>query len=131
MAAYHQALLTVHITCVIGSGVLFVLRHVLNLMHVNWRKSRALIIMPHVIDTLLLASAIALMFAIKQYPFINSWLTMKLFLLVAYILLGTIALKRGRTQGVRRVAFLSAATVFAFMITVAQTHSAFGILSRL
>jgi len=98
-------------------------RHVLNLRGVAWRNSRALRIMPHVVDSTLLASAIALMFITHQYPFVNSWLTVKLFALVAYIVLGSIALKYGRTPFGRRAAFLTAAAVFAFIISVARSHS--------
>lgn len=129
-AAYYLELRTLHITCAVISISLFVIRHVLNLWHVGWRNSRALRIMPHVVDTLLLLSAIALMFAIQQYPFANAWLTVKLIALVAYIILGTYALKRGPTQGARRTAFIAAVIVFGFIVTVARTHSPWGIFAR-
>jgi len=58
-------------------------------------------VLPHVVDTALLASAIALAVALGQYPLVNGWLTAKLAGLLAYIVLGSIALKRGRTRKIR------------------------------
>ncbi len=131
MSAYTLELRTLHIACAYVSIGLFVARHVLNLYGIAWRKSRALKIMPHVVDSVLLTSAIALMFAVQQYPFVNSWLTVKVFALIAYVALGSIALKYGRTAMSRRAAFLAAAAVFAFILSVARTHSPLGIFSYL
>jgi uncharacterized membrane protein SirB2 len=103
---------------------------VLSLRNVDWRKSRALRIMPHAVDSLLLISAICLTIAIGQYPFVNSWLTVKVIALVAYIFLGMQALKTGRSQSARRTAFVAAVIVFAFIVTVARTHSPLGIFAQ-
>ena len=78
---------------------------------------------PHVVDTVLLASAIALAVMIGQYPLMDGWLTAKVFGLVAYIVLGTIALKRGRTRAARITAFCGALLVFAYIVAVALTKS--------
>ena len=53
-------------------------------------------IVPHVVDTLLLVSALTLVFWSDQYPFEQPWLTAKVLALIVYIALGTIALKRGK-----------------------------------
>jgi uncharacterized membrane protein SirB2 len=127
MSAYYADLKTLHIACAFVSILLFVLRHVLSLRNVDWRKSRALRIMPHVVDTILLISAILLTIAIGQYPFVDSWLTVKLIALVAYIFLGMQAFKTGRSQSARRIAFVAAVVVFGFIVTVARTHSPLGI----
>jgi uncharacterized membrane protein SirB2 len=121
MSAYYADLKTLHIACAFVSILLFVLRHVLSLRNVDWRKSRALRIMPHVV------SAILLTIAIGQYPFVDSWLTVKLIALVAYIFLGMQAFKTGRSQSARRIAFVAAVVVFGFIVTVARTHSPLGI----
>ena len=131
MANYYLPIRTLHMSCAFASIVLFVTRHVLNLRGVAWRNWRTLRILPHVIDTVLLASAIVLVFMIHQYPFVNGWLTVKVIALVAYIILGSFALKRGRTQGARRIAFLAAVIVFAFIVSVARTHSPLGVFSQL
>jgi uncharacterized membrane protein SirB2 len=60
---------------------------------------------PHIVDSLLLASAIGLAVWGQLYPGQQPWLTAKIVGLVVYILLGTVALKRGKTMGVRAAAF--------------------------
>jgi uncharacterized membrane protein SirB2 len=127
MSAYYPQLRDLHVACAFASIVLFVLRHVLSLRNVDWRKSRALRIMPHVVDSVLLISAILLTIIVGQYPFVNGWLTVKVVALAVYIVLGMQALKAGRSQGSRRLAFLAAVIVFGFIFTVARTHSPLGI----
>jgi len=79
-------------------------------------------ITPHVIDTLLLASAIGLAITIRQYPFVNGWLTAKLIGLLIYIGLGMIALHHGRSLMIRLAAFLAALLVFGYIVLVARAH---------
>jgi uncharacterized membrane protein SirB2 len=130
MSAYYAQLRNLHVACVVVSILLLVLRHVLSLRNVDWRKSRALRILPHAVDSVLLLSAILLTIAIGQYPFVNGWLTVKVIALVAYIFLAMQALKAGRSQSARRVAFFAAVIVFAFIATVATTHSPLGIFAQ-
>jgi len=61
----------------------------------------------------------------------NGWLTAKLSLLVVYVVLGTIALKRGRTRSVRAVSFVAALAVYGSMIAIARQHHPLGPLSAL
>lgn len=80
-------------------------------------------IFPHVVDTILLASAIVMAYLSAQYPFEQGWLTAKLFGLLAYIGCGTMALKRGKTRQAR-VAFLALAILsYAYIVSVALTRS--------
>ena len=76
------------------------------------------------VDTLLLTSALGRVFWSGQYPFVQTWLTAKVLALVAYIVLGTIALKRGKTKGVRAFALLAALATFAYIVAVALTRNA-------
>lgn len=80
-------------------------------------------IVPHVIDTVLLASAVAMVMMIRQYPFVASWLTAKLIALLAYIGLGMMALRHGATRRTRIAAWLAAQAVFAYIVFVALTRS--------
>ena len=97
----YLTLKTVHVSSVIASYTLFFVRGVW-MMRVPAMLSRRWVrIAPHVIDTVLLASAIALAVSIHQYPFVADWLTAKVIGLVVYIGLGTIALKRGRSKHAR------------------------------
>ena len=82
-------------------------------------------IAPHVIDTLLLASALTMAFWSGQYPFVQPWLTAKVLALLAYIGIGTVALKRGRTKRTRTIAFVAALAVFAYIVRVAVTRQPF------
>jgi uncharacterized membrane protein SirB2 len=77
--------------------------------------------LPHVVDTLLLASALGLAFWSHQLPGRMPWLTAKVTALLAYIVLGTIALKRGRTPAVRAGAFAAALAAFGYIVGVALT----------
>ena len=83
----------------------------------------------YLIDTTLLTFALMLMTVIHQYPFVSGWLSMKVALLVVYVLLGSIALKRGRTRQVRAVAFVAALLTVAFLYSVARAHHPLGILA--
>ena len=87
-------------------------------------RGRWVRIVPHVIDTILLASAIAMVVMSQQYPFYASWLTAKVLALLVYIGLGMVALKRGKTKRVRAVAFVGAVATFAYIVGVAVTRSA-------
>ena len=80
-------------------------------------------ILPHIVDTVLLGSAILLAINIHQYPGVHGWLTAKVLALLAYIVLGSIALKRGRTRTIRITAWLAAMLVFFYIVSVALTRS--------
>ena len=111
----------------VGSALLsitgFVLRGVWMLQGSPLLKARATRILPHVVDTLLLGSAIALALRIAQYPFVHSWLTAKVLALLAYIVLGSIALKYGRSRRVRALSYGLALGVFLYIVAVAIARS--------
>lgn len=110
-----------HMTCAALSGTLFLLRGAWMLRASGMLQRRWVRIAPHVIDTLLLASAICLVLWSHQYPGQQPWLTAKLVTLMGYIVLGTIALKRGRTKGQRLAAFIAALALFLYIVMVAVT----------
>jgi len=104
---------------------LFVLRGIWMMAGSPLLQARWVRIVPHVNDSLLLASGIGLAVLIRQYPLTHGWLTAKFFALIAYIVLGTIALKRGRTRGQRISAWFAALLVFGYMAAVARAHDPF------
>lgn len=112
----------IHMTCAALSGSLFFVRGIWMLRDSALLQRRWVKIVPHLIDTLLLASAITLAVWSRQYPLAQSWLTAKVVGLVIYIALGTIALKRGKTKPVRLAAFIAALAVFAYIVKVAVTR---------
>jgi len=111
----------------VGSAILsvsgFVLRGVWMLQGSPLLRTRATRILPHVVDTVLLLSAIALALRIAQYPFVHAWLTAKVLALLAYIVLGSIALKYGKTRRVRCMTWVAALTVFLYIVAVAVTRN--------
>lgn len=113
----------IHLTTIALTLALFLLRGFWMMSGSERLQARWVRIVPHVNDTLLLASGIGLAVLLAQYPLVHGWLTAKLFALIAYILLGTVALKRGRTGGVRIAAWALALLVFGYMVTVARTHA--------
>jgi len=118
------AIRDVHITCVTISISLFVLRATLQLAGIDWRRWKLLRFLPHLVDTVLLSSAIWLACLLHQYPFVNAWLTAKFLALVVYVLLGRQALQVG-TQTLRRALFFGAAVLsVSYIVGVALTHSA-------
>nr|WP_162044830.1 SirB2 family protein [Undibacterium sp. YM2] len=115
----YLAIKHLHLTCVGLSGSLFLLRGIWKMRDSAMLDKRWVKVLPHVIDTLLLASALTLAVLSGQYPFQQNWLTAKLFALILYIVLGTVALKRGKTPAIRTAAFIAAILVFAYIISVA------------
>lgn len=126
MIEFYPQIKLIHITSVILSGSLFCLRGLLMLADNRFANHIALRRLSWVIDTTLLASALILVIILHQYPFVQAWLTAKVLLLVVYIALGTFALKRGRTRHVRTICYLSALAVFLFIVSIAVTHSPWG-----
>jgi uncharacterized membrane protein SirB2 len=112
-----------HLACVALSAAGFVLRGVWMMRKSPMLERRWVRVAPHVVDSALLASAIALAVNIGQYPLVHAWLTAKVFGLIAYIVLGTLALKRGRTLRSRSTAFCGALLVFAYIVAVAISKS--------
>jgi uncharacterized membrane protein SirB2 len=86
-------------------------------------------IAPHVVDTLLLASAVALAWMSGQYPFAQDWLTAKVVALVLYVALGSYALKRARTLRARAAFFGLALATVLYIVSVAMARSPLGFLA--
>ena len=112
----------VHMSLAAVSVGLFTLRGLWMLLESPLRDARWTRVVPHVIDTAFLATGIWLAIRIGQYPLVQPWLTAKVFGLVGYISLGSIALKRGRTRAIRATAFVAALLVFAWIVGVARAR---------
>ena len=82
--------------------------------------------LPHIIDTLLLGSAIGMLFIWQASPFAFTWLTAKVVALLLYIGLGMVALRFGRTKRARILAWICALAVAAYIVSVALSKSALG-----
>ncbi len=111
-----------HITCAVLSGSFFLLRGVWMLLESDALQRRWVKVVPHVVDTVLLTTALTMVFWSAQYPLVQPWLTAKVLALLAYIVLGTIALKRGQTKATRTAALVAALAVFAYIVLVALSR---------
>jgi uncharacterized membrane protein SirB2 len=122
LARFYHEIRTLHVAAVAASIALFAVRGGLTLARSRWLESRVLRVAPHLIDTVLLASAVMLTLIIQQYPFVNGWLTAKLLALCIYIVLGSIAIRRGRTRGVRIAALAAALVTVSYIVGTALRH---------
>jgi uncharacterized membrane protein SirB2 len=113
----------VHVTSVVISVSLFALRGTLELMARPWRQWRLLRVAPHIVDTVLLGSALWMAWRIGQYPFVDGWLTAKVLALLAYILLGMRALGKNTPKSQRLPFFVAALLSVGYIAGVALTRS--------
>jgi uncharacterized membrane protein SirB2 len=91
-------------------------------------RSRPAKIFPHLIDTLLLGSALAMLFQWQLNPFQVNWLVAKICALLLYICLGMVAFRFGRTRAIRLTAFALALATVGYIVSVAYSKSALGVL---
>lgn len=119
----YALLKAIHVSCVVTSYTLFAMRGVWMLQESPRLQQRWVRTLPHVVDTLLLASAITMAVMIRQYPFAAGWLTAKVLALAAYIGLGLIALRFGRSRMTRVSAWFLAQAVFFYIVAVAVTRN--------
>jgi uncharacterized membrane protein SirB2 len=123
-AEAYVAIRTLHVACAVVSIAGFAARGALMLRESTLLQVRFVRIAPHVVDTLLLASAVWLAWFLGQVPFVHGWITAKVLALLAYVVLGTIALKRGRTKSTRAAAFAGALVAAGYIVAVALTRDA-------
>lgn len=112
----------IHMTAVGLSLALFVLRAWWSVNESAMLQSRWVRIIPHIIDSVLLAAGVTLMVMLRFWPHQHPWLMVKLVGLVAYIVVGTIAIKRGKTRRSRAMAAFVAVAIFVYIIGVATAH---------
>lgn len=127
----YLALKHFHITCVVLSGAGFALRGAWALAGSPLARARLTRVLPHVVDSCLLLSAIGLAWMAGQYPFVHGWLTAKIVGLLAYIGLGMVALKPGRAMALRAGAFVAALATFSWIVSVALSKNPAGWLAWL
>ncbi len=117
-----------HIGLVITSGTLFALRGIGLLAGAKWSMRPAVRMLSVLIDVALLGAALWLLAILQLNPFAVPWLATKIALLVLYVVLGTLTLKRARTRSARALWFAAALAVFGFMLSVAVAHHPLGAL---
>jgi uncharacterized membrane protein SirB2 len=113
-----------HMSCAAVSFGLFFLRGVWMLRAPQRLRRVWVRVLPHIIDTTLLLSAVMLALRSRQYPGVEAWLTAKVVALLLYIALGLVAFRFGRTRPTRTLAWLGALGVFLYIVAVARTRNA-------
>lgn len=119
----YAALKSIHIAAVATSYALFFVRGVWMIAGSRLLARTWVRVVPHVVDSILLAAAVAMLWSIGLNPLHAPWLSAKLVALVLYIGLGTVAIRHGRTRGGRVGAWIGAQAVFAYMVAVALTKT--------
>lgn len=113
----------IHMTAAGLSILLFILRAFWSVTESPLLQKKLVKIVPHVIDTILLVAAVALAMMIGPY---QPWILTKVVLLVVYIGLGTVAIKRGKTPRQRLIAAVLAVLVYVYILSVALAHDPLG-----
>ena len=127
MLEFYPQIKAVHIACVLASGALFLLRGLLvQAGQTGVAQYAPLRFLSYAIDTTLLTAALMLVSILPHALYANGWLATKLALLVAYVLLGTLALKRARTPHARRICYVAALATYLYMLGVARMHHPLG-----
>jgi len=116
----------IHQSAVALSFIGFFARGLGMMREAAWIQGRLARTLPHVVDTVLLASAIGLVWVLGVSPFRVPWLTAKIAGLVVYIVLGSIALRYGQSKHTRVVAWVAAMVSFCYIVSVAITKDAAG-----
>lgn len=126
MIEFYPQIKWTHVAAVLASGSLFLVRGIALHAGANWAMAPPLRYLSYTIDTVLLTAALMLVTILHQYPFVHAWLTVKVLLLVIYVVLGSYALKRGSTRSVRVACWLAALLVYTAIISVARAHHPLG-----
>lgn len=126
VAAIYPWLRPLHIALVTLSVTLFALRGLGVLAGQAWPMAGWARGLAPVIDSLLLLAGGTLWWLLQLHPTQDRWLLVKLVLLIVYIVLGTLALKRAPTRGAQALCFVAALVVVGFMVSIAVAHHPLG-----
>ena len=118
----------IHLTFAALSLLAFFVRGIWLFMNSSMLSKKWVKILPHIISTLLLASGIILAVQMHMSPGSQPWLMAKIIGLVLYIALGVAAFKLPNPTA-RKLLWISALFVFAYIVSVAVTKSPLGFFS--
>lgn len=124
---FYTAIKLIHIATAIASILGFILRGFLIFNSANITRPKMVNIIARINDSILLISAIVLVFFTAYYPVTTNWINAKILLLLLYIILGTIALNRGKTKNVRFTAWILAILTYIYIMMVAITKTTIAI----
>lgn len=122
MLEYYPDIRLLHIAAVVLSGSLFICRGIAVQAGAIIAMAPAVRVLSYVIDTVLLLTALALVFTLRDVVLQSSWLWAKVVLLPVYIVLGSLALKRAKTRVAKLGFFIAAVATLVFMYGIARSH---------
>jgi uncharacterized membrane protein SirB2 len=117
-------LIQLHVLFVLLSGFGFFMRGIGHLRGEAWVQKKLVRILPHIVDTGLLVTAIALLVTMEISP-LTDWVLAKIIALLVYIFLGVMAFRVAKTIKAKALFWVAALIVFAYMFAVAKTYSVF------
>lgn len=126
----YEILKHTHLTALTISFLLFFVRGYLMMRESNSAKHKVFLIAPHIINLVLIVSGISLAVILHFNPANQPWLATKLVALVIYIALGILTFKHPKLK-VRKILWLLALVVFAFIVSVAESKNPLGFLAGL
>lgn len=129
MIEFYPHIKSLHALLVLISGALFALRGGAALFGARWPRHAVVRYGSYTIDTFLLTSAAMLATILPRAMFANGWLTVKLLLVIAYVVLGVMAMRPSRSRSPRMWAYLGALAAFVFILGIARMHSPWGWLA--
>ncbi|MGS2743557.1 SirB2 family protein [Halomonas sp. LS-001] len=124
MAEHYLLIKHWHMSAAYLSLIFFVIRAFWSVREMPVLNARWVRVVPHIIDTTLLTFGVLLAVTLSLWP-LPEWLGAKITALIIYILLGTVAIKRGRTPKIRAGSAIAAVMVFIYILGVATQRSAF------
>ncbi len=130
MIEFYPQIKQFHIFVALLSGAIFALRGTFALAGAHWPHALPVRWLSWTVDTALLTAALMLFTILPREIFANGWLTVKLCLIVVYVLLGWFAMRRSRTQPVRAVCYVAALATFACIYGIARSHQPLGWLGQ-
>jgi len=131
MEAFYAEIRLVHIGAALAGGALFLARGMARFGGAPAAVLAPLRYLHHAVDTVLLTAALMLMTIVRQYPFVDGWLTAKVVLLAVYVALGVAAFRDGGGRAGRVASWAAAAAIYAFVYSVARARHPLGVLDGL
>lgn len=122
MIEYYPDIKLLHVTSVVASGSLFLLRGVGVQIGAAFAMAAPVRFLSYTIDTVLLCAALLLVWTLRDVVMGSTWLWVKIGLLPVYVVLGSFALKRAASKPAKLGFLLAAVAVFLFMYGIARNH---------
>jgi len=128
----YTTLKLIHVSAVTVSFFGFALRGLGALQNASWVRHPLARTLPHMVDTVLLLSAVGMLYIVRLPPWEQPWLRAKIIGLLVYVALGSLALRpalAGRALRLRQVsgsAWIGALVVFGYIVSVAVTKNPWG-----